>query len=125
MPEALFANHYDDRIDCERCRETLQPIARALGLPIAFDYGYPAWLGGNARAAAAILGANASTVLVAWEHVNIQYLVEHLGVPKARVPHWPDDAFDTVYVLSVRDGSVVNFAVQRQNFTQPTSAWFV
>jgi hypothetical protein len=96
-PETLFANHYDDPIDCERCKQTLTPISQTLGLPLIFDYGcaraltraaaraatqsrthcgrYPFWLGGNSRAASAILQSNASTVLVAWEHVNIQYLV--------------------------------------------------
>jgi hypothetical protein len=117
VPKALFANHYDNRRDCERCLETLQPISVALGLPIIFDYGYPHHLGGNKRAATAMLRANASTLLVAWEHVNIQFLVEHLGVPRPSVPHWPDDSFDTVYAVSVSHQRVVDFAVLRQNFT--------
>ena len=75
-PEKLFANHYDDPIDCERCKQTLQPISTALSLPIVFSYGYPSWEGGNSLAAAAIRNASfaASVVLVAWEHINIQYL---------------------------------------------------
>ena len=76
VPQKLFANQYDDPVDCERCKQTLQPISTALSLPIVFSYGYPSWEGGNSLAAAAIRNASfaASVVLVAWEHVNIQYL---------------------------------------------------
>ena len=38
-------------------------------------------------------------VLVAWEHVNIQWLTEDLGVPSTQIPSWPDSDYDTVYVL--------------------------
>ena len=49
---------------------------------------YPTQLGGNALAAAAILNATetSAVVLVAWEHINIQYLAADLGVPKVLNP---------------------------------------
>ena len=102
-PDKLFANHYDDPIDCERCKQTLQAISTALGQAIIFSYGHPSWEGGNSLAASAIRNASmtVSTVLVAWEHVNIQYLAADLGVPKAKIPTWPGSDFDTVYVLSM------------------------
>ena len=31
---------------------------------------------------------NPNQVLAAWEHVNIQYLTEDLGVPKRKIPYW-------------------------------------
>ena len=127
MPQKLFANQYDDPVDCERCKQTLTPISQALSLPIVFDYGYPPWLGGNAKAAAAIRNASASsaTTLVAWEHVNIQYLPADLGVPKEQIPTWPDSDFDTVYVLRFAQGQLTNFTVAAQNFSPPTAAGLV
>ena len=53
-PRAIFANYYDDGIDCERCKQTVTPISQALDIPINFTYGFPAKLGGNAKAAQAI-----------------------------------------------------------------------
>jgi|EP00966_Prymnesium_polylepis_P080076 hypothetical protein len=80
QPTSLFANHYDDIIDCERCRQTLQPISTALSLPIVFAYGFVPWEGGNQLAASAIRDASLSSpvILVAWESQNIQYLTAHL-----------------------------------------------
>ena len=94
---------YDDPVDCERCKQTLEPIAAALNLPLIFDYGYPAKLGGNLLAASAIRNASlaAGVVLVAWEHLNIQYLTADLGVPTAKIPHWEDSDYDTVYTLTM------------------------
>jgi hypothetical protein len=68
-PQFLFANRYDDPVDCERCVQTLSPTAAALQLPVNNTYGYPPWIGGNGKGAAAIkqtLVENpGSTVLVA------------------------------------------------------------
>jgi hypothetical protein len=118
-PGALFANHYDDGIDCERCKQTLTPISQSLGLPIIFDYGYSKKLGGNQAAAEAILRftQNTTTVLVAWEHVNIQFLVANLGVDKSLIPHWKDSDYDTVYKLTFEAGGSPFFLVSHENFT--------
>jgi hypothetical protein len=58
-------------------------------------------------------------VLVAWEHVNIQWLTEDLGVPSTQIPSWPDSDYDTVYVLEF-DSAVqrlAGFHVAAQNFS--------
>ena len=117
-PQALFANQYDDPIDCERCKQTLEPISSYLNLTIDFNHGYPRKLGGNDGAAHAIINATggASVILVAWEHHNIQYLAADLGVPKAHIPVWPDSDYDTVYKLELHGGALVNFSTSKQNF---------
>ena len=56
-PTALFANYYDDGIDCERCNQTLTALAATLRLPVDLRHGYDPWLGGNSGAAAAVLDA--------------------------------------------------------------------
>ena len=56
--------------------------------------GYPTELGGNLAAANAIKQAalivadTHSTILVSWEHYNIQFLTADLGVSKSKIPTW-------------------------------------
>merc|ERR1712086_384313 len=119
VPKALFANYYDDPLDCERCLETLQPMSAHLNLTIDHSHGYPFWIGGNKGAAKAMLASLQATggpVMTAWEHVNIQYLVEDLGVAKTSVPDWQSTDFDTVYVLSFYDNqTLASFHVEHEN----------
>ena len=120
-PLAIFANRYEDPVDCERCKQTVLPIATALSLPVVFDYGYPLWVSGNSKSAAAIKEAAAATpvVLVAWEHNNIKALAEYLGVAKADIPAWPSGDFDSDYSLTLDgEGTVVSFVHEAQNFTR-------
>lgn len=118
VPQALFAYHYDDAIDCERCRQTLSPISAKLNVSIDFDFGRAS---GNGKAAEAIRNATlagVATVLVAWEHVNIQWLTADLGVPKAQIPTWQDSDYDSVYVLTLSAaGTLANFSVSAEHFT--------
>lgn len=58
-------------------------------------------------------------MLVAWEHVNIQYLTEDLGVSKDKIPSWSDSDFDTVYELTFEAGLMTGFRVSAQNFSVP------
>jgi len=75
-PDAIFACQYDDPIDCERCKETVTPLSEKTGLPIVFDYGYRKVLGGNKGAAEALKEKLkiVDTIVVAWEHNNINPL---------------------------------------------------
>ena len=118
-PAAIFANKYFDQTNCERCWLTIQSIAQSYDLPVHFDNGYPKALGGNAAAAKAITNVSrtAGVVLVSWEHINIQFLVEAMGVPRSKVPYWPGDDYDTVYVLTLDDGGkLAAFHVSAQNY---------
>eukprot|EP00966_Prymnesium_polylepis_P119708 2766540-Prymnesium_polylepis.1 len=105
--------------NCERCFLTVQPIAQFLGIPLNFDHGYPAALGGNAAAAQAIKAAalKEGVVLAAWEHYNIQFLTADLGVPKSEIPDWDGDDYDSVYALTVApNGAISKFEVKAQHF---------
>ena len=109
-PMAIFANNYFNiGGNCERCLLTVLPIAQALGIDVDFHHGFPHKFGGNAAAADAIrkvvVSANTPSrqlgnsgkqqaapekpvvVLVSWEHVNIQFLIAQLGVPKEEIPY--------------------------------------
>ena len=119
-PTALFANQYNYLPECERCWLTVQPIAQRNRLAVNFDEGYQPWVGGNAKAAAAIVSAakTNSVILVAWEHYNIQFLTEDLGVSKSKIPTWGSEDFDTVYVLQLdaSSGALISFSTDAQKF---------
>merc|ERR1712217_836417 len=96
VPKAIFANWYDDPIDCERCLQTISPLADALRLDVDHTHGgnHPGKGpgDGNAGAALAIKRALRSTggpVLAAWESANIHYLATELGVIDA--PKWQNN----------------------------------
>jgi hypothetical protein len=125
-PERIFANYYDDKIDCERCIQTVTPIAKKLNLSVNSTYGYNVWLGGNELAAQAFRRVISvqkvpTTILVAWEHVNIKPLTEALGVDGSTIPTWGSSDFDTVFVLDVNTtGHVIGFRVAAENITGTT-----
>jgi hypothetical protein len=134
-PAAIFANWYLDTDDCERCNQTVTPLAEALGLPIDLTHGgdHPGGGsgpgGGDAGAALAIKAALKSTggpVVVAWEHMNIQFLTAALGVAKDKIPHWPGEDFDTLYVFEFdTETTLLTFRVSKEGFEEMTAAEIV
>jgi len=122
-PKAIFANRYADLIDCERAFETVSPLAESLNLTVNHGFGYNFWVGGNKKGAAAMKEALRTTggpVLVAWEHINIQHVTRHLGVPKETIPVWNHGDYDTIYELTFN--STLHFQslmVSAQNFGTP------
>jgi hypothetical protein len=122
IPTAIFANFYDDLIDCERCNETVTPTAVKLGLPIDLKHGYNPLLGGNSKAAEAMKsslkrGGDETVVLASWEHFNIQFLAVDLGVDKSKIPNWASSDYDSVYVLEFDSTqTLTNFTASAQNY---------
>ena len=97
-------------------------MAKALNLTVNSKYGYNKWVGGNQKAAQVmidIVKANVgTTILTAWEHVNIQYLVEAMGVDKSKVPNWSGSDYDTVYIMTfTSEGTLASFDISHENFT--------
>ena len=89
VPTKIFADQYLDGTDCERCWLTVEPISQTLQLPTEFDHGHK-MNGGNVAAGAAIRNASLTepVILVAWEHVNIQYLTAGKFMPDVLIqPH--------------------------------------
>lgn len=124
VPKAVFAHRYRDPIDCERCQQTVQPLVDVLGITPDYAHGgnHPGtcFCGGNKGAAAAMKDALRKTggpVLAAWEHVNIQYLTEALGVPKEEVPRWDGSDYDSIYVFEYdNEQHLAAFQHSHQNF---------
>ena len=91
------------------------PLIFHLGLKVDMNHGYSI-NGGNENAAAAIKArlASSSTILVVWEHANIYWLAQNLGVSPKSMPTWGGDDYNTVYRLSFSNGNMVGFKISRE-----------
>jgi hypothetical protein len=113
IPKALFAHRYVTA--CERTNQTLTPIAEALHLVVNTEHGgdkdrSPGVGGGNEGAAEAIKQAlvdGHNPVLVAWESLNMPYLIHALGT--FEFPIYPQGKFDKLYIVEFTDGVVTRF----------------
>ena len=122
LPGHIFANFYDDHVDCERCIETVTPIANSLRLRVNASFGYNKVLGGNLRASEAFKSLIRSSpapqrILIAWEHLNIKPLTIALGVPQEQIPSWKSSDFDTVYILSFNSSAhLMSFNISAEEY---------
>ena len=101
MPVALFATQTTPRGHSYRTRETLEPLAQNLKLPIRTPY--PAK--DVAALAKRILREPAydgKTVVICWVHDYLPELAEALGV-KPKPAAWKHKVFDRVWVITYPD----------------------
>jgi hypothetical protein len=89
---------------------TIEPAAIRYGLPVNTQFGYTDI--GSLQAALVSGTYASSTVFVAWEHLELQQLVQNLmntyggGVA---VPAWPSTDFDSLYVVRLTNaGGVIS-----------------
>lgn len=40
------------------------------------------------------------TIVMVWEHHNIPVIARALGVPRAKVPDWADDDYDSIWIIT-------------------------
>merc|ERR1712187_697682 len=107
-----------------RCNQTATPLAESLGLAIDLTHGgnQPGRgpNGGNEGAAKAIkeqLQRTGGPVLAVWEHLNIKYLTQALGV-KSTIPKWPGSDYDTIYTLEFdANQNLTSFWTSNEDFT--------
>ena len=99
----------------------MTPIAKDLNLAVNSSLGYNKKLGGNKLAAQVmrrkILASPLPLVLlVAWEHFNIQFLTEALGVQSNKIPSWSGSDYDTVYILEFNaTAHLTSFVISAEN----------
>jgi hypothetical protein len=107
LPSYVFAFKYSGS-ECQRCKQTVDPIAKKLGVSVDFTQGSHTcgrgW--GECKTFAAAVKKEMSTgpVLVAAEHGHIQYLANDLGVSKDDIPYWKGSDYDSVYVVTISGG---------------------
>src|SRR5690349_19512072 len=79
-----------------RSIETVQPLARQLGLPVDDRYAP----GEEARLAAELVDRPGVT-LVSWHHKSLRRIVDALGeITPAKPGRWPGDRYDLVWVFT-------------------------
>jgi hypothetical protein len=96
-PDTLMATA--DSKNSARERLTLEPLSRALGIPIDLRFGNKD-LAGLVHVLTS--EAHGKSVLIAWHHGTLPQIIEALGGdPHAVLPdgYWPDNVFDAVVVL--------------------------
>ncbi len=98
-PTAILATRAEEGAGASRRpKQTVRPLADLLGIALDHRFGK----GEEAAVAAAVLAGD-GVVLVAWVHERIPAIVAAIpGAPK--VPDWPDDRFDVVWVLAPAPG---------------------
>jgi hypothetical protein len=108
---------------------TIEPTAVKLGMPVRTKYGYTDIA--TVQAALVTPTKADTTIFVAWEHVQLQKLVQNIMNKYgggAAVPAWISGDYDTLYVVRVEyTGSSVTARFQRDKEGlngQPTSCAF-
>jgi hypothetical protein len=87
---------------------TIEPTAIRLGLPVNVQYGYTDVTGLQSELVSSLYAA--STVFVAWEHLQLQVVVQNImntygsGVT---VPAWPSTDYDSLYIVRLTNTSGV------------------
>ena len=90
-----------DKPKSHRPRETLEPMARAFGLPIDASTGDAAALAERLRHEPA-----ASLVLISWRHEHIPALARALGAADAPAD-WPASVYDRMWrLMRMADGAL-------------------
>ncbi|GAA2262722.1 MULTISPECIES: histidine phosphatase family protein [Kitasatospora] len=99
-PTRIFAaTDQGPKAGAHRMRQTVTPLAKALGLQLDLSYAESQ----EADLAKAVLGIS-SPVLICWEHSRIPHIVKGLGAEHSGAPGtWPD-RFDLVWVLTRTSG---------------------
>ena len=133
-PNRLFSFNYDDgTVDCQvngwyRTQQTIEPLARSLGLAVdnstgskpdlcgtefgtptgtcyspkpggsPHDYGPCCNLAAAQTIKSTLMEDGVNSVLACWEHANIDYLAAALGANMNNMT-WPGTQFDLIYAL--------------------------
>jgi hypothetical protein len=122
-PDEIYAFNYEYSTwstSCQRCQETVELLGKNLDLPVQYaeDKSLPGVPGCSTtgevacaqdKAAAQLLHdqiQHVSTIMVAWEHMNLGYLVNFLiGEVPEQIKDWSDSNYDSVVDIRYAKGS--------------------
>ncbi len=111
-----------------RALATIEPTAIELGLPVNTQIGFPDIAGLQAAVTAPEYGN--ATLFVAWEHKYAydfaRQMLKSYGLDRARVPAWPGDDFETMYVFRITRAAgaatpAMTFAVEQEGLSMSLS----
>jgi len=95
-PQAIYAANSNDNGEGARTRETVAPLATALGVAVDTDFGK-----GDEKALAHDVLARPGTVLISWQHSGIPTIADAFpSVTPTPPKKWPDDTFDVAWTLT-------------------------
>ena len=95
-PDRIYAAGVTDDGEGQRTRETVTPLADALGVPVDTELGR----GDEKKLVKDVLAQSGST-LISWQHGGIPEIVDDFPSVSPRPPEeWPSDRFDVVWTLT-------------------------
>jgi hypothetical protein len=96
---------------------TIEPLAITLGLPVEATLDFDNLAGLDKRLEESLTSTTEHHVLVAWEHKVAEQVVRNFLLKhsvNAEVPHWNDDDFDSIYIISQKNHESIKFRVEKQ-----------
>ena len=103
LPVALFASEPTPKGAGQRPRETLQPLAKELHLPLQTPFASKDYV----KLAEYILKSSkcdGKTVVICWVHEHMPALAVALGVTP-EPPKWKEQVYDEAYVITYPNGT--------------------
>jgi broad specificity phosphatase PhoE len=95
-PGTIYAAGVTDDGEGQRTRETVAPLAEALGVPVNTEYGK-----GQEKKMVKDILEQSGTTLISWQHSEIPTIVDEFpDVSPAPPEDWPSDRFDVVWILT-------------------------
>jgi len=111
-PQFVFAPNPTEKVDGKnggaeyyyvRPLATIEPTAIRCGLPVNTQFGFRDIKGLESELAKT--NYQSATIFIAWEHGQLDDLVKNLlkdnGGNPARVPAWPDNDYDTIFLVKI------------------------
>ena len=95
-PQAIYAAGVTDEGEGQRTRETVAPLADALGLPVQTEYGK-----GEEKKLMRDVLERSGTTLISWQHSEIPAIADAFDAVTPTPPaEWPSNRFDVVWTLT-------------------------
>jgi hypothetical protein len=95
-PTAIYAADANDDGEGTRTRETVTPLADALGIPVNTDFGK-----GDEEKLVKQAIAQPGPTLICWQHGEIPAIVDAFpSVTPTPPSQWPDDRFDVIWTFT-------------------------
>ncbi|ORX82432.1 hypothetical protein BCR32DRAFT_178465, partial [Anaeromyces robustus] len=92
-PEKIFAQSPSEKKQSTRPRDTVTPLADALGLEVDLSY----TSGQVKKLSNDITDESENIVLISWSNDNIKEISEKIGIENP--PEWDNDVFDEIWMI--------------------------
>jgi broad specificity phosphatase PhoE len=95
-PATIYAAGVTDEGEGQRTRESVAPLAEALGIPVGTEYGK-----GDEKELVEEVLDRSGTTLISWQHSEIPTIAEEFPKVRPEPPQeWPSDRFDVVWTFT-------------------------